>query len=174
MTMAANDVTFELKSIEPDSIAKALQKVERYRLLNEPAEAESICLDVLRADPGNQQALVMLLLALTDQFDRGSASGVTQAREILPALTSEYERAYYAGIICERRAKMLIHQASPGSASVAYEFLHDAMSHYEHAQSMRPPHDDSALLRWNTCARMLMRSPHLVPRSDERQDLPLE
>jgi hypothetical protein len=167
-------MTFELRSIGPDSIGKALQKVERYRLLNEPAEAESICLDVLRIDPGNQQALVMLLLALTDQFDRGSASGVNQAREILPALTSEYERAYYAGIICERRAKALMHGAAPGSASVAYELLHEAMGHYDRAQSLRPPHDDSALLRWNTCARMLMGSPHLVPRDDERMDLPLE
>ena len=170
----AADHAFELKALGPDSIAKALQKVERYRLLNEPAEAESICLDVLRVDPGNQQALVMLLLALTDQFDRGSASGVAQAREILPALTSEYERAYYAGIISERRAKALIHHASPGSASAAYHALRDAMDHYERAESMRPPHDDSALLRWNTCARMLMRSPHLVPRDDERMDLPLE
>ena len=165
---------FELKSLGPDSIATALQKVERYRLLNEPAEAESICLDVLRVDPGNQQALVMLLLALTDQFDRASAAGVNQARAILPALTSEYERAYYAGIICERRAKALVNQALPGSASVAYESLREAMLHYERAEGLRPPHDDSAVLRWNTCARMLMRSQHLAPGSEERLDLPLE
>ena len=172
--MSADDAAFDLKSLGPDSVAKALQKVERYRLLNEPAEAESICLDVLRVDPGNQQALVMLILALTDQFDRGSASGVHQAREILPALTSEYERAYYSGIIHERRAKALMQHPAPGSASVAYHSLREAMEHYERAQSMHPPHDDSALLRWNTCARILMRSPHLVPRVDERLDLPLE
>ena len=165
---------FELKSLGPDSIAKALQKVERYRLLNEPAEAESICLDVLRIDPGNQQALVMLLLALTDQFDRGSAAGVNQAREILPALTSEYERAYYAGIICERRAKALVHQALAGSAPVAYDSLREAMMHYERAETLRPPNDDSAVLRWNTCARILMRSQHLAPGIQERLDLPLE
>ena len=165
---------FELKSLGPDSVAKALQKVERYRLLNEPAEAESICLDVLRVDPGNQQALVMLLLALTDQFDLGSAAGVNRARELLPALTSEYERAYYAGIICERRAKALVRQALAGSASVAYDSLREAMMHYERAETMRPAHDDSALLRWNTCARMLMQSQHLAPGTQERLDLPLE
>lgn len=172
--MASGETTFDLRKLAPGSISKALQKVERYRLLNEPAEAESICLDVLRIEPGNQQALVMLLLALTDQFDRGSASRLNQAREILPSLTSEYERAYYAGIISERRAKALISQGSPGSASVAYGWLREAMGHYEHAQSMHPRDDDSALLRWNACARMIMRSQHLEPRDEERLDLPLE
>ena len=169
--MTAGDMTFELKSLAPDSIAKALQKVERYRLLNEPAEAESICLDVLRIDPGNQQALVMLLLALTDQFDRGSASGVHQAREILPALTSDYERAYYAGIICERRAKALVEQAAPGSASVAYDFVREAWRHYERAQALHPPHDDSAFFAGIPARGMLMRSTDIVPRTDDRIDL---
>ena len=165
---------FELKSLTPAGIPAALQKVERYRLLNEPAEAESICLDVLRVDPANQQALIMLLLSLTDQFDKGSASGVVQAREILPALTSGYDRAYYAGIICERRAKALLAQDAPGSSPVAYEWLREAMDHYEDAGAVRPPHDDSALLRWNTCARLIMSSPGLAPRDEERIELPLE
>ena len=35
----------------------ALEKALRYRLLNEPVEAESICRDVLEVDPDNQAAL---------------------------------------------------------------------------------------------------------------------
>ena len=62
---------FELKPLSREAIPAALEKATRYRLLNEPAEAESICLDVLRADPDNQQALVILLLALTDRFSKG-------------------------------------------------------------------------------------------------------
>ena len=58
---------FELKPLSKDAIAGALAKAERYRLLNEASEAESICLDVLNIDPANQDALVTLLLALTDQ-----------------------------------------------------------------------------------------------------------
>ena len=46
-----------------------LEKALRYRLLNEPLEAESICLDVLQAEPANQEALVTLVLARTDLFD---------------------------------------------------------------------------------------------------------
>ena len=55
---------FELKPLSADAIPAALEKAMRYRLLNEPAEAESISQDVLRTDPDNQQALVILLLAL--------------------------------------------------------------------------------------------------------------
>ena len=170
----SNEPTFELKALTPAGIPAALEKVERYRLLNEPAEAESICLDVLRVDPGNQDALVMLLLSLTDQFDRGSGSTLAQARAILPALTSEYDRAYYAGIICERRAKALLSRDAPGSAPVAYAWLREAIEHFERAGAIRPSDDDSALLRWNTCARIIMQSPMMIPDGGERLDLPLE
>ena len=62
-------MTFELKTLSPESVPRALAKAERYRLLNEPGEAESICLDALQVDADNQEVLAMLLLALTDQFD---------------------------------------------------------------------------------------------------------
>ena len=56
-------IMFELKRLSEEAIPAALEKATRYRLLNEPAEAESICHDVLQIDPENQQALVVLLLA---------------------------------------------------------------------------------------------------------------
>ena len=59
---------FNLKPMSKDAVPGALAKAERYRLLNEPGEAESICLDILQVDPQNEDALVMMLLALTDQF----------------------------------------------------------------------------------------------------------
>src|SRR5258706_14764226 len=103
----------------------------RYRLLNEPGEAESICHDVLQIDPANQEALVTLLLALTDRFGKSYAVEVTQAQEILPRLRDPYEKAYYGGIIAERRAKALLHKGSHGSGHAAYEFLREAMRSYE-------------------------------------------
>src|SRR5437773_1062802 len=96
---------FELKPLSHDAIPAALERAMRYRLLNEPGDAESICQDVLRTAPENQRALVILLLALTDQFEQGCAMAAMKAQEILPRLREEYERTYYAGIICERRAK---------------------------------------------------------------------
>ena len=147
----------ELKPISREGIPAALQKAERYRLLNDSSAAESICLDILGVDAENQQALVTLLLSITDQFPEELSDGVRRAREVLPRLKDEYKRAYYAGIICERRAKAQLHRGALGSAEVASEWFHEAMGWYEQAERMRPAGNDEAILRWNTCVRMLGR-----------------
>jgi hypothetical protein len=164
---------FDLKPLSREGIPAALEKAMRYRLLNEPAEAESICHDVLRIDPGNQQALVILLLALTDRFGRGYAVGATQTQEVVQQLRDPYERAYYAGIICERRAKAQLRQGSPGAGFEAYQYLREAMTCYEKAEAIRPTGNDDALLRWNACARIIMGN-KLSPRTDEKVELQSE
>lgn len=164
---------FELKPLSREAIPAALERAVRYRLLNEPGEAESICLDVLRTDPDNQQALVVLLLALTNQFGQGHAISLTEAQEILARLRSPYESAYYAGIIAERRAKAQLHIGSPGSGFAAYEWLRDAMDWYEKAEAIRPEGNDEALLRWNACARLIMQN-NLSSQSAEEFEPSLE
>lgn len=156
---------FDLKPISPEAIPVALTKVERYRLLNEPWQAESICRDILRIDPEHEAALMMLLLSLTDQFGKGVTAA--EAREVLARLKGGYERAYYAGIISERWAESLIRKGSPGVGVLAYETLREAMVHYERAEQLRPEGNDDAILRWNTCARILMRNKDLHPRGEE-------
>src|SRR5688572_13997243 len=148
---------FDLKPLSPDSIPRALEKAERYRLLNEPAEAESICQDVLRLEPDNQEALVMLLLALTDQFDDGISGVLADARDVLLRLRGDYHRAYYAGIVAERHGKALLRGTGPGASTVGHESIRDAMDHYAEAEAVRPSGNDDALLRWNACARLLIR-----------------
>ncbi len=165
---------FELKALTKNAVPTALAKAERYRLLNEPAEAESICLDVLAIEPDNQHALVMLLLALTDQFADDLGRSSRQAEELLPRLAGEYDRMYYAGIITERRAKTLAARNMPGSNNQAYEGFLEAMRWYEQAEARRPAGNDDALLRWNRCARFLQRHPHLAPGPEERVEQPLE
>lgn len=150
---------FQLKSITAAGIPRALEKAERYRLLNEPSSAESICLDVLEVDPGNQPALVALLLARTDQFAGWHSQGVAHAQEVLPRITDEYRRTYYAGLVCERWAKAQLARGVPGGMGIAADWLHRAMALYEQAEAIRPAGVDEAILRWNTCARMLMRAP---------------
>jgi hypothetical protein len=157
-----------LKPISKDALPAALQKAERYRLINQSWAAESICLDALEVDPHNQELLVTLLLALTDQFPERGGADVDRARKLLPRLQDDYKRAYYAGIICERRAKAQLDHGGPGSSGIAYHALHEAMGYYEEAEAKRPAGDDEALLRYNTCVRLLERYPQLQPVPEER------
>ncbi|HEY5035942.1 MAG TPA: hypothetical protein VII74_02280 [Chthoniobacterales bacterium] len=156
-----------------EAIPAALEKAERYRLLNEPAEAESICLDILTADPDNQPALITLLLGVTDRFSKGYGVSDTQAGQLLARLQGDYERAYYSGILAERRAKAKLAQGSPGASHHAYDDLCEAMRQYEKAEAVRPRNNDDALLRWNTCARLITKN-KLVPREEEWIEPPLE
>ena len=156
-----------LKPITHEGIPAALQKAERYRLLNDSSAAESICLDILEIDPTNQQALISLLLSITDQFTEEIADGVRRAREVLPRLADQYKRDYYAGIICERRAKVHLSRHEPGSGKLAYEWLRKAMGLYEQALQICSPGNQEALLRWNTCARIIMQNPDVAP-AEER------
>ena len=163
---------FELKPISAESVPEALSKVERYRLLNESWLAESICLDILRVEPDNQEALVALLLSRTDQFPKGVAP--SSAREIVRQLRDPYDRAYFDGLICEREAATTLRRGSPFAGYEAYDSLREAMEWFEKAEALRPAGNDDAILRWNTCARMLMRNPALRPRPAESLEVLLD
>jgi len=162
-----------LKSLSKDAIPRALSKAERYRLLNEPVGAVSICLDILQIKPENQQALVTLLLALTDQFTHGYKLDDAEPGDVIARLQGEYERAYYAGIVAERRAEAVLDQGAPEAPFIAHDLLSTAMGYYEEAERLRPPGNDDALLRWNTCVR-LMNSRGVQPPADDVGELPLE
>ncbi len=164
----------ELKRLHKDAIPAALEKAERYRLLNEPGEAESICLDILHVEPENQQAIITLLLALTDRFNKGYGVSETQTKELLARMKSEYDRAYYSGIVAERRAKMKLRQHTPGSRFQAYDLLREAMHWFEKAEPLRPAGHDDAILRWNTCARLIERNKLVAREPEERIEFPLE
>ena len=161
----------ELKPLSREGIPGALARVERYRLLNEPEQAESICQDILRSDPENQEALIGLLLAITDQFSHGAGPRVAEARDLLPRLHSPYDRHYYAGIISERRARAFVNHGSPGTGVLAWEWFRQAMNSYEKAEAIRPTGNDDSILRWNTCARFLNRHPHLAPSPEANLEL---
>ncbi len=164
---------FQIKPISKESIPTALEKAERYRLLNEPMLAESICLDILEADPENSGALVTMLLAITDQFGTSSMGDMNRAKELLTQFKDEYELQYYSGLICERQGKAKLAKRMPDGGAVAYEWLRDAMEHYEKAEAKSPQGKNDAILRWNTCARLIMNH-NLKPRDEEYVEPPLE
>jgi len=157
---------FSLKPISRDSVAGALAKAERYRLLNEPSEAESICHDILEVEPDNQQALISLVLALTDQIPQ-DAQAFASALAASARLATVYDRAYYAGIAWERRAKAYYYGNGQASHHYAYEWLMQALRLFEEAEHHRSPGNDDAVLRWNACVRFLARHRELAPKSEE-------
>lgn len=156
---------FELKAITRDGLQAALERAEHYRLLNQPVQSQSICQDVLVVDPDNQQARVVLLLAITDQF-KSSSSSAREAREQANQLTDDYQRSYYNGIISERQARALLTRGP--AAALAYDGFREAMEWFEKAAALRPTGNDDAILRWNACVRAI-RSHNLNPRPPEAE-----
>lgn len=150
---------FKLKPLHPEAVPAALEKANRYRLLNEPGAAESIYLDILAIAPDNQEALINIVLAMSDRFGKDYAVGDARVTEYLTRIQGDYERTYYTGIMYERRAKAVLHKNGVG----AYELFRQAMDCFETAESMRPVGNDDAILRWNGCARVITRN-NLEPR----------
>ncbi len=161
----ADSTRFELKKLTPDGIERALKKAERYRLLNEPRDAESICRDILEADPNNQPARVGLVLCITDQFGRRMGINATKASELLDGIEDDYKRAYYHGVICERWAKAQMTSNDPGHG--IYEWFRKAMRSFEQAEKLAKAGNEDAKLRFNACVRILERHAELRPRPEE-------
>jgi hypothetical protein len=151
-----------LKILRSEAFSAALEKARRYRLLGEPDDAESICLDILAVEPNHQEALSTLLLALTDKFTAGQLNpAFTQAKDLVARLDSSYSKNYYLGIIYERRAKHHLKQGGPGIGAVAHHWFVKAMDAYNEALDDNDPKNQEALLRWNSCARILNNNPEV-------------
>ncbi len=143
----------KLKPISTPGIDGAISKVELYRYLNEPGEAESICRDILALQSENQAALRLLGLAITDQFTGEMSDRYVEAESIFRRLTDNYKRVYYLGILHERKAKAQLRAGRlPHTVLPIFE---EAMKYFEEAEKIRPADNDDAILRWNRCVRLL-------------------
>jgi tetratricopeptide (TPR) repeat protein len=145
---------YKLKPITAAGIAEATAKAERYRNLNEPEEAESICRDILAIDSSNQAAIRLLGLSITDQFLGVSADRFREANEIFQKLNDPYDRLYHTGLLYERRAKAQLYagQQPPHTLLPLFE---RALECFHEASAISPPGNDDAILRWNRCVRLL-------------------
>jgi hypothetical protein len=144
---------YKLKPISRAGINEAISKAELYRYLNEPGEAESICRDILAEEPEHQTALRLLGLAITDQFTGGMSDRYAEADHIFHSLTNDYERAYYRGILHERKAKAQLRAGRP--PHTVRPSFESALNCFEEAEKISPPNNDDAILRWNRCVRLL-------------------
>ena len=147
----------KLKTISKSGIAEAIAKAELYRYLNEPEEAESICRDILAADPHHMLGLRMLGLAITDQFLGEGFDRYEEAHRIFQSLADPYERFYYTGLLHERRAKAQLHAGR--SPHTLMPLLEEALRCFAEAEKVHPPGNDDAILRWNRCVRLLQSRP---------------
>ncbi len=145
----------ELKRISAEAVPAALERAKHYRVLNEPNQAESICSDILDAAPGHQEALTVLVLALSDQFERRLASRFQRALEVLELLEGEYEQAYYEGIVYERRARAQLRRSGARVGVAARDALDRAMACYERAAELAAAENPDPAMRYNTCVRMI-------------------
>ncbi|MDZ4754816.1 MAG: hypothetical protein SGJ11_10005 [Phycisphaerae bacterium] len=165
---AGSDTMFDIKPISKQSIPRALDRAERYRLLNEPREAESICKDVLAIDPTNLVASTCLILALTDRFHIGEVQ-VDEVRPLAASLPGAFDRAYYAGVIEERWAKALLFAEKRRDA--AFRGLVRAIELFDVAQKIATDGNDDALLRRNACVRIIQRHDLVVQDYDVKTDV---
>jgi hypothetical protein len=174
ITNEGGPMQHQLKSISKAGIPEAIAKVELYRYLNEPEEAESICRDILAVDAEHQLARRMLGLAITDQFIGASSDRYAEGLSIFQSLRDPYERLYYCGLLHERRAKA---QLLVGYAPhILLPLIEEAMRCFAEAEKIRPVGNDDSILRWNRCARLLESRPDFhferAPSVLESEDTP--
>jgi tetratricopeptide (TPR) repeat protein len=158
---------FKLKTISKAGIPEAISKVELYRSLNEPEEAESICRDILAVEPEHQLALRLLGLAITDQFCGDAADRYGEAEGLFQGLVERYERLYYTGLLHERRAKAQMRVGrTPHTLAPLFA---EAMRCFAEAELIRPTGNDDAILRWNRCARLLQSHPGFIEQNESEE-----
>lgn len=157
----------KIKTISKSGIPEALAKAELYRYLNEPEEAESICRDILAADPKHMLGLRTLGLAITDQFTGETSDRYGDVESIFQQLADEYERSYYLGILYERRVKAQLGAGRPPHSLLP--LLERALQCFADAEKIRPKGNDDAILRWNRCVRMV----EAVPGFQSEQEIAL-
>ncbi len=159
-------MSYALKRLRGDNVDAAISKAAHYRDLNQPEEAESICLDVLDVDPSNQAAWRLRGLATTDRFATGQAGLLEEAVGAFERLDDDYDRLYHVGVAWERAAKAHLERGEAHSAVAAFEH---ALSLFERAEKLRPESPDP-ILRWNRCVRLLLSNPALCAAIEQPRD----
>ena len=154
----------EYHKIDKDSIEDVLERAKQYRSLLQPDMAISICMDIFAVDKNNQEALVIYILALTDQLSQ-SESKVHQKKitDSIKRLDSKFLQHYYSGIFFERQARSLLKHSM--SRSFAYAEFIEAIAEFEIAEKKAPEHCADPILRYNSCIRTIKKE-NLQPRQE--------
>ena len=147
--------------ISKSNIKPALERANQYRLLLQPELAISICIDILAVDTNNQDAIIIYILALTDNISEGKND--KKILEVISLLDTEYRKKYYKAIYYERKG--IAFMKGSMSKSFAYDLFIKAIELYKLARDISPKDDDNATLRYNSCVRSIENN-NLKPRQD--------
>ena len=148
---------YKLKTIAKSGIDEALSKAQLYRYLNEPEESESICQDILAADPENQAALTAAGTRDHRPVPRLGFGPLCRSRSHIQGLSDPYKREYYLGILCERRAKAQVRAGRPSQRLGAA--VRGSNEAFRVGGDNQARDNEEAVLRWNRCARLLQTIP---------------
>jgi tetratricopeptide (TPR) repeat protein len=149
---------YQMKQLPKDQVEAAWEMAEKYRDLNQPDEAESICHDILDVVPNHQAALRTLGLSLTDRFPSRWTELHKQALSVFSRLESQYERVYYAGVAWERRGRAQLEEVTGRGA---YDAFTEALELFQRASELAPDRAEP-VLRYNRGARALSTHPVLL------------
>ena len=163
----------ELKTIEKADLDAALAAAQNSWSELRADNAESICLDILEADPGNQSALELLLRSRIELLKKGLPRGVAQAEELIPRLESDFDKAFFSGMLREGQARYLLEKRGRQSSNVAYSWFRQAMEDYEEALSKNPGRIEPKL-HWNACVRTIQSNPHCIPPPEDAEEHGIE
>lgn len=139
------------------AVPAALRRALRHLLLQEPAEAEVLCREVLRFDPANPRAATLLIRSLARQIRGLRTPEVALALEALALLPSAEERSYHSGLICEAQGRAVLEQGGPASGFRAFDSLHEAMRWYARVLEAGSVRSGEAGVRWQACAFLIQR-----------------
>jgi hypothetical protein len=155
-----------MKRLSESQVEQAWEMAEKYRDLNQPDEAESICHDILDVVPHHQAALKTLGLSMTDRFPGRWTDLHKQALAVFAKLDSEYDRIYYTGVAWERRGKAQLEEVAGRGAFDAFT---EAVQLFERAAALAPGKAEP-ILRYNRCVRALSTHPVLIATAERESD----
>ena len=163
----------ELKTLEKADLDAALATAQASWSEMRADDVESICLDILEADPENQNALELLLRSRIELLKKGLPQGVAHAEELIPRLESDFDKAFFSGMLREGQARYLIEKRGKQSSNVAYSWFRHAMDNFEEAHSKDPGRIE-AQLHWNACLRTLKNNPQCIPPPEDAEEHGIE
>lgn len=163
----------DLKILETGEIDAALAAAEACWSRSEVEVAQSICQDILEADPDHPTALELLFLSRVALLSKGLPKGVERAQELIPRFGSEFDRAFFSGVLRETQARYLLERRGRHSSFVAYSWFRHAMDDFDEA-STKDPNRPEPRLHWNACLRTLQANPQCVPAPEEMEDHGIE